>query len=142
MVSKPDDPRAEQLLVLWVCPDDEQPFLEQIELERQRLRVFRLCGWTENAGVPIAHQPEAFHYLDYDLTIGQPRNRVVELTYAGVEVLLRQRAIHAFGVSFPLDLASQERQVGAPALLTRHLADIRESHDSLESWITVKRHQV
>ncbi len=120
--------------------DDEQALGEQEEIDREQAGEVLVLGpaaGRPDPGVAVIEVAHQFHHADQDLGIGEAGDVVIELSDAAVELFLRDEGERR--VRPALDLAGQQPQVGAPALLARHAVGVDEPEQVLQALVVMPR---
>jgi hypothetical protein len=88
-------------------------------------------------GVAIVEVADQLHHADQDLGIGESGNVAIQTVDPAVELLLGDNAERC--VRQPLDLAGQQRQVGAPALVPGQGVGVDDAEQFAQPLVVVPR---
>ena len=118
-------PRSDHLAVGLGGRGHEQALAEPVELDRQaQLRILVALA-RQDERVPVAQWPQQPHHAGQDLGVRQAGHILGEPGHRGVELGLRYLAERR--IRPPLDLTGEERQVGAPPLVTGHACRVDDA---------------
>lgn len=129
--------RPQQLPVRRSGGGHEQPLGEQVELHRQDPVELLAALGRGDEGVTIGERAQQPQHARDDLGIGQARHAAGQQAHPGVKVRLGNVTERRHAAA--LDLAGQERDVGAPAFVARQPARIGDAEHLAHRVVAAQR---
>ena len=119
------DAGAEQPLAGRAGSSHEHALGEQVELDGQGASELHVVGQRVDERVPVAERAQQLHHADDDLRVGQARDTAMEVADRAIKIVLGDHRERRVGTA--LDLAREQPQVRAPALLAGHASGVNDA---------------